>query len=353
MRRRRTITIIACVLAVIAAITLAVYLRGKAAPEPARLLPDGDAFIYVNLKPLHRAGVIGNKAPTNMDPDYAEFVKETGFQFERDLDEAAFAVHMPVPTDAGMPPAYPYPRFSEVFVGHFNTDKVTTYFRKISGNTERYRDVEIFSIPLQGRTVRIALLGLGTAAVSNTEGPLVIHGMIDRYKEIALPFGGPDLVQKHYHDIPFGTLAWSIARVSPSRSGQSNGLPILPGGFDLPFPGGTVIVASVRWAGNVHVKAEAFTASEVEAKNVTDQANMALDLYRNLSTMQLQTADPEVTSFIDSLKVEQEKNRAVLTATVPENFLKKILEEPPVGQAPLVQEEQPKAEPKAAPRKRK
>lgn len=351
MRRRRTIIIVASVLAIAAAISLAVYLRGKAAPEVARLLPEGDAFIYINLKPLH--GPLEKKHPKTMDPDYAEFVKETGFQFERDLDEAAFAIHMPLPTDAGTPPAYPYPRFSEVFVGHFNTDKVTTYFRKIASNVEHYREVEIFSVPLQGRTLRVALLGVGIAAASNTEGPQVIHGMIDRYKESALPFGGPFLVRKYYHDVPFASVAWSIGRVRPSQPGQSSGLPLLPGGFDFPFPGGTVIVGSVRWAGNVHVKAEAFASNEAEAKNITDQANTVLNLYRNTSTLQLQAADPDVKGFIDSLKVEQEKDRAVLTATVPENFLNKMLEEPPVGEAPLIQEEQPKQPQKSAPRTKK
>ena len=29
------------------------------------------------------------------DPEYERFIRETGFQFERDLDEGAFAVHYP------------------------------------------------------------------------------------------------------------------------------------------------------------------------------------------------------------------------------------------------------------------
>jgi hypothetical protein len=355
MRRRRTIAIIVSVVVIAAAISLAVYLRGRAAPEPARLLPDADAFIYVNLKPLRHAGVIGQKPPQILDPEYAQFVQETGFQFERDLDEAAFAVHLPEtsgPATDEVRGRSPYPRFSEVFVGHFNTERAAGYFRKIAGDVERYRDVDIFSIPMQGRTVRIALLGVGIAAVSNTDGPQVVHGMVDKYKEIALPFGGPALVRDYYHDLPFGTLAWSIARISPSRPGQNSGLPLLPGGFDLFFPPGTVIVGSVRFLTNVQVKAEAFTTGEDEARRIVEQANAFLGIFQGIqATTQMQGPDKDVKEFFDSLKVEQDKNRAVLTATVPQGFLKKILQEPPVGEAPLVQgQEQPKQQPKTAPK---
>lgn len=353
MRRRRTIAIIAAVLAVAAAISLAVYLRGRAAPEPARLLPDGDAFIYVNLKPLRHAGVIGQKLPQITDPEYAQFVQETDFQFERDLDEAAFAVHLPSGPDTNAASTRnAYPRFSEVFVGHFDNDRAASYFRKIASEVERYRDVEIFSVPMQGRTVRVALLGVGIAAVSNTDGPQVVHGMVDKYKEIALPFGGPALVRDYYHDIPFGTLAWSIARVPSSQPGRNSGLPLLPGGFDMFFPPSTVIVGSVRYLGNVHVKAEAFTTGEDEARRIVEQANAFLSIFQGLQST-MQGPDKDVKEFFDSLKVEQEKNRAVLTATVPQGFLKKILQEPPVGEAPLVQgQEQPKEQPKVAPKKK-
>lgn len=345
MRRRRTIVIIASVLAVAALIALAVYLRGRAAPEAARLLPEADAFIYVNLKPIHKTGVLEQKMPRALDPDYAQFVQATGFQFERDLDEAAFAVHLPAgPANGEARQRYPYPRFSEVFVGRFNTERVAAYFRKNSAGLERYREVEIFSIPLQGRTVRIALLGMGIAAVSNTDDPQIIRGMVDRYKEIALPFGGPELVHEYHRNVPFGSLAWSIARISPSRPGQQGGLPILPGGFDLPFPAGTVIVASVRYLGNVQVKAEAFANTETEARKIADQANTLLGLFRGMqSTTQAGTVDPDVQTFFDSLKVEHSGERATLSATVPEGFLKKIVEEPPVAEAPLVQgQEQPR-----------
>jgi hypothetical protein len=104
---------------------------------------------------------------------------------------------------------------------------------------------------------------------------------------------------------------------------------------------------------NVHVKAEAFASGEDEARRIVEQANAFLSIFQGLQAT-THGPDKDVKEFFDSLKVEQQKNRAVLTATVPQGFLKKILQEPPVGEAPLVQgQEQPKQQGKAAPKKKK
>ncbi len=358
MRRRTTriVVSLAAVIVLIAAVILAIFLRKRAAPETARLLPDADAFVYVNLKPLRTAGLIGQHPPEITDPEYKQFVEQTGFQFERDLDEAAFAVHLPEPIvrpGENVSPPDRYSRFSEIFEGHFDNTKVADYFRKNAANIEKYREVEIFSIPLEGRTVRIALLGVGTAAVSNTDGPSAIHGMIDRYKEIALPFGGPPLIRDYYHYVPLASLAWSIGRMPSSGPGQ--GSLQLPGGIStqLFLPQGTVVVTSVRYTGSVQIKAEALTQSEQQAAQVAEKANAFLSIFRGLEqTEQLRGPDPDVKAFFESLKVDQERDRAVLSATVPQGFIKKMLQEPPIGEAPLVQGQQAPPEPvKPTPKK--
>ncbi|MGB6726399.1 MAG: hypothetical protein WBE74_10885, partial [Terracidiphilus sp.] len=48
-RTRRTLLIVAAVLALLA---VAVFLRSKAPPEAARLLPESDGIIYIDLKPI-------------------------------------------------------------------------------------------------------------------------------------------------------------------------------------------------------------------------------------------------------------------------------------------------------------
>src|SRR5690349_8389786 len=173
MRRRRTLPIALAVLLIAAAIALAVFLRRRAPPEPARLLPGADAFVYVNVKTIRSADSLGNVRPVAHDPEYDEFVRETGFEWERDLDSAAFAVHYPSAAPGSLNPAsgnpaQDQPRFSDVFVGHVDAERITAYLKKISRQEELYRGVRIFIIPLEGRTVRVALLGVGEVAASTT-----------------------------------------------------------------------------------------------------------------------------------------------------------------------------------------
>src|SRR4249919_2240718 len=116
MRIRRRLPILFGVVLVIAAIALAVVLRKHAPPEPARLLPGADGYFYVNLKWIRRANVAGQMPDVPHEPEYEQFIQATGFQFERDLDQAAFAIHYPA-INPGAGPATPEPaRFSEVFV---------------------------------------------------------------------------------------------------------------------------------------------------------------------------------------------------------------------------------------------
>jgi len=93
MRFRRRLPILLAVLLVAAAVALLVVLRKHAPPEPARLLPSADGFVYVNLRWIRRANIGGQLPVVSHDPEYQQFIEATGFQFERDLEEAAFAIH--------------------------------------------------------------------------------------------------------------------------------------------------------------------------------------------------------------------------------------------------------------------
>ena len=78
---------------VVALIAGAVYLRKLAAPEVARLLPGSEGVVYVNLSGFRLASSLANSPVTiSREPEYEDFVRETGFQFERDLEEVAIAV---------------------------------------------------------------------------------------------------------------------------------------------------------------------------------------------------------------------------------------------------------------------
>src|SRR5216117_2339850 len=246
MRIRRSFPIFVGVLLVAAALTIIVQLRKHAPPEPARLLPGADGFLYVNLKWMRRINTGAQLPPVSHDPEYEQFIQATGFQFERDLDQAAFAIHYP--TRAG--PSEP-PRFTEIFTGKVNGEKLRPYLRKLSGPTEDYGSIDIYNIPLNGHTWRVAILGVDTVAASNHNDPGVIRGIIDRSRKLASPFGGPALLRQFYKHVPITSLAWGIFRLN-STAAQAAPVP-------LPFSNPASVVASVRYLGAVHFRAEAFT----------------------------------------------------------------------------------------------
>ena len=161
MRRRKLVLIpLLVVLAVAVAIAAAVVLRKAAPPEPARLLPTAEGYVYLDLSPLRKAGLLDKLPPIVPEGDYQEFIRQTGFQFEHDLQEAAFAIHVNGGKDlAGKPEN----RYSEVFVANFDSQRVAAYLRKLSSAVDSYRNREIFNIPRENRIVRVCLLGPGSA----------------------------------------------------------------------------------------------------------------------------------------------------------------------------------------------
>lgn len=323
MRIRRRLPIFLGVVLVAAAVALVVVLRKHAPPEPARLLPGADGFVYINLKWMRRADVIGQLPPVPHDPEYEQFIDATGFQFERDLDEAAFAVHYPTGT-APVAENAPQFRFSEVFVGKIQGDRLSAYLKKLAVSIEDHQSINIYNIPLQGRTVRVAILGVDTIAASNNDDPQVIRGIIDRSRKLASPFAGPALLRQYYKEIPLASLAWAILKVNPSNDVTAGP------GLSFLFSRPAMMVASLRYLGAVHFRAVAFTDSEDEAGRVAERVGNFLSLFHSAeNTVAPAKPDPDVNQLFDSLKVERDKNRATLTATLPLGFIRKALAEAP------------------------
>ncbi len=78
MRRHKLILALAMLLVVITAAVM-IGLRRRSAPEAARLLPEAEAVVYLNLGIVRRAGVLEHMPPVTHDTDYEQFVRETGF----------------------------------------------------------------------------------------------------------------------------------------------------------------------------------------------------------------------------------------------------------------------------------
>ena len=327
MRIKRRLPILFGVLLVIAAIAFLVVLRKHAPPEPARLLSSADGFAYINLEWIRRTNITGQLPAVAHEPEYERFIEETGFQFERDLDHAAFAIHYPGNAAGESEEA----RFSEIFVGKINGERLRAYLHKISRSIESYGSTDIYIIPLEGRTLRVAILGVDTVAASNSGDPEVIRGIITRSRKLASPFGGPALLRQYYKNVPLASLAWVILRTGASSSDVADGSRRLGFDWSFLFSKPAVVVGSARFLGSVHLRAEAFAGSEDAAQQVAEKVKTFLNIFGSAETSVSGGSDPDVKKVFSSLRVEQHKDRAVLSANVPTNFIRKLIAEAPDG----------------------
>jgi hypothetical protein len=326
MRIRRTLPLVLVVVAIAAALTLAVQLRKHAPPEAARLLPGGDAFFYLDLSAARRANAGKDLPAVSHDPEYERFINATGFQFERDLDEAAFAIHYPARwPGGGTGGSAPEIRFSEVLVGKFHGERVTTYLRQIAQSVDDYRSVDIFTILLEGRSLRVAVLSPDSVAASNHDDPAVIRGIIDRSKRLASPFGGPLLLRQYYKHVQLASLVWAVARIDPNspEAGGWNTLFTIPATLVV---SGSALNPLHPMAQTVHLRAEAFAQTPDAARAIADKVNVFVALSHAAETsVGTHGTDTDVKTFFDSLQIRQESDHVVLTAAMPFGFLRKVL----------------------------
>jgi hypothetical protein len=310
--RKRHIFLILSLLLVAGVLGTLLWLRHRALPESVRLLPESDAVVFVDVGTIRRVANI-NVSGAVREPEYEEFIRDTGIDFERDLDEAAFAVHSIGNNEH---------RYSEIFNGRFDSKKLGDYLRKHAKNVVQYDREEIFEIPQENRTVRVAILDLDSVAASNVDDSSVIRRMVDRSRMRGLPQRGPAMVQEFRNQIPLTAVAWTIARIKPGNN------PIMQKIYSPTWGVGFTLVAAVAPSlgnGSIQLKASAIAGNEEAAKQLTDNFSTLISLYQAIeSSAQQGGGDPDVKAFVDSVKVEQQKDRAVLTATVPDGFLKKM-----------------------------
>jgi hypothetical protein len=309
-RTRRTLLIVAAVLLVLAA---AIFLRSKAPPEAARLLPESDGIIYINLKPV-RAFVHKDLQPPHRTPEYQQFVDATGIDWERDLDQVAIALHrMPDPNGPNGPVAY-----SLVLAGKLTGNKLNAWLESNATARETYAGHTIYSIPSENRTVRVAQIGYDMVAVSNFPGPEMIHSMIDRHHTAALPFAGSTLLAKHYSDVPLLSLAWGVGQIGLPFS-ESGAIKIF--GFSLPLATDSTIVASVTpglsLGRALNVKVEEIAPTDEVAVSQAASLATLVTLARGFTQpLSANPANKALKQMLETASVTPRHNRVIVTATV-------------------------------------
>ena len=359
MRKRTLIPLLIAVI-LLCALGAMLYLRAKAPPEAARLLPESDAIVYINLKAV-RSVTHFDQSPIERSPDFQQFIDATGIVPERDLDSVALALHrMPDPDGPNGPVAY-----SEVFIGRFDGVRLARYLASIATAQETYTGRTIYTIPVAGRHLRIAQLGYDVLAASNMPTPEQIHSMLDRSRAGALSTPGSSLLAARYHEVPLLSEAWGIGHIGlpfaadpeedrdefkPHPAAHPNAqaasqpqaqpafISIL--GLQLPLRTDTDFVASLRYTaaahvlsgGAVHLRIEEIAPDPAAAATTTDALSALLNVLRAISleqasaqpTPQTAAASNAIQAILNSITLSHHDSRAELNASASLDQLKAL-----------------------------
>ncbi len=298
-----------------------VYLQKQAPPRCARLLPESQAIVYLDLAPI-RAATHFDRHPVPHDPAYQQFINATGIDLERDLREAAFALQR---SDNPFGPNGPV-AYSEVFTGRFDPARLTGYLAANAASQESYAEHTIYSVPSDGRTVRIVVLDSATVGISNTPTAEQIHAILDRARGWSSPFGGPTLLTAHYRDVPLLSLAWGVGEI---------GLPFAENGqlrlfgFTLPIPLDATLVASLRWSGALRMRVEEIAPGQTAAAASAGALRGLIEIGRLAeNNLPDSLTDANALALLQSAVVTQTGNRAVLETTLPQHLLERLVESP-------------------------
>jgi hypothetical protein len=300
--------------ALLAALIVALVLRFHAPPEVARLLPESDAILYFNLKPV-RAASHFDEQPVSPSPDYARFLAATGFRWDRDLDRVAVSLHrMADPSGPNGVVAY-----TGVMEGRFDSAKLASYLQANSTSHENYAGHDIFTIPGgEGRTLRVSALGYDMLVASNMPTPEQIHSVIDRYAAGASPFSGSSLLSLRYPEVPYFALAWGIGHVGLPFGDRGN---IQIFGVTLPLSEDTDFIASLTFLTSLHLRVEELAPTESDAAQTASNLSTIVNLVRGFTPSTGTPQDVALHQAFESLTVEHKKSRVLLTANVSPSLL--------------------------------
>ena len=167
MNRRKWIVTVAA-LVLLSAAGLYVYQRRGESNASGRddlldrMPADSNAVVFADVAELRSAPFVAQLfawAPQpEPDEDYARFLNETGFHYERDLDRVAIAFQK-VGQDSA---------FFAVADGRFDRQKISALANK-SGTVKKHGGHEVFAIPESGEAKNIYLTFLNTGRIVLTD----------------------------------------------------------------------------------------------------------------------------------------------------------------------------------------
>src|SRR6266446_4880266 len=168
--KKRTRIGLAAVVLILSASAFFAYRKWGARNGPARqealalMTTDATAILFVDFSELRQAPFVAQLyawAPKlQADADYAQFVKETGFDYERDLDHMAIAV-----LKRGQDSA-----LFAILDGKFDRQNISAYALK-DGTSAKVGGREVFSVPSSGTAKKISSVFLRNDRIAVTNDP--------------------------------------------------------------------------------------------------------------------------------------------------------------------------------------
>jgi hypothetical protein len=230
---------------------------------------------------------------------------------------------MPDPNGPNGPVAY-----SMVLVGKLTGKRLHDWLESHAASRETYAGHTVYSIPSEGRTVRVAQIGYDMLAISNTPTPEQIHSMLDRHRTAALPFSGSTLLSQHYHEVPLLALAWGVGQIGMPFS-ERGAISVF--GLSLPLEDDSTIVASVTPAlslgGALNLKVEEIAATDEVASSQAASLATLVTLARGFTApLAANSANNGLKQLLKTAEVTQKRNRVVVTATLTPSLVASFAE---------------------------
>ena len=267
------------------------------------LLPDGNVIAYINFTPMHFMNM--DTRPFTADPEYQQFVNETGLHVDRDLENIAISAN----ADGG-----PSGDVAIIFTGTFDQQRLSGYVQKQGGvQRETYGGKTIFSVPQKDQTARLCVLDAKMVALTVSPTAQWMHAIIDKS---AGSGAAPYLFESYYSDVPFASAMWAIVRVPSSAVPAS-----ATSGLNLNFLKNSVTIVSVRYTGSLRLRGEFIAENQGDATNIFQAVNGLMAMSKLAGGPR--QADPDVTAMMNSIEVKQDGNHVVVSILVPQDLIQK------------------------------
>lgn len=294
-------------------------------PRPFRYLPPSCVIaVHLDLAGLRNSSLVrqalDSLARPQLEKDYAEFVRATGFDFERDLDSVSLGISGPEGARA----------VHAVLQGRFDRDKIDRYSseRRQATRTHLGHAINQFAGSSGGK-FRLAFLGSSGLAFSNAPDASLIEQMIE-LAERGAPALGNRLRELHvFERLPAGTQAW--VAVDLERAGRWK----VPAG---PASSGTSLSAELLRGSRMGLVAARVGEREVELRMVAEcfSGGQAQRVAQSLSGLRALLAalaeregpqDAQLARSLQQISIGVEKNAAVVRWRLQTALLERMLRE--------------------------